>query len=117
MKKNLIVRPLILFSMGMSKDADLPQPRSLTSEEREYAIQYLKKTGLQVDSSLLDLSAEQMAFKPGINKWSIAECVKHIAAAEATLWQMMKAALKEPANAKKREKLKFSDQELIKAME
>jgi hypothetical protein len=117
MKKNLIVLPLILLSMGITKSADTPKPMLLTSAEREFAIQYLKKTALQVDSSLLNLTPEQMAFKPGTDKWSIAECVLHIAAAEATLWDMLETSLKEPANAEKREKIKFTDQELIKAVE
>jgi hypothetical protein len=44
------------------------------------------------------------------------ECVKHIAAAERNLWAMVEASLNQPANPEQRAGIKFTDQELIKAV-
>ncbi len=91
--------------------------RGLTKEERTFAIQFLKETESGVFNAVKDLNEAQLTFKPAAGKWSIEECVKHIAAAEETLWKMVEAGLTKPVNPEKRAALLFTDQQLIKAVE
>jgi len=91
--------------------------KSLSFTEREYAIQLLKNTQTKVFIATGGLNVTQTAFKTDTDKWSIEECVKHIAAAETILWAMAVASLKQAANAEKRAGTVFTDEELINAVE
>src|SRR4029077_12320080 len=81
---------------------------TLSDKERTYADDLLAKTEQGVFNSLLGLSEAQLNFKPAPDRWSIAECVKHIAVTEISLWQMTDAALKQPANPDKRSDIKVT---------
>lgn len=70
-----------------------------------------------VYNAIKGLSETQLKFKPAQDKWSVDECVKHIAAAEESLWPMVDASLKQNENPDKRVDIKFTDQELVNAVE
>ncbi len=53
-----------------------------TAAEIERATAYLAKTRDAVLASVRGLSAEQLAFKPAPEKWSVAEVLEHIGATE-----------------------------------
>jgi len=89
----------------------------ITPTEKVKAIQLLKQTESGVIDATKGLSEAQLNFKPAADKWSVAECIKHIAAAEKELWAMAEPTLKQPANPEKRAEIKFSDDDLIKAVE
>lgn len=89
----------------------------LSSEEREYAAKFLKETESGVFAALKNLNEMQLTFKPAADKWSVEECVKHIAASEKSLWAMVEESLKQPANPEKRAGIKMTDKELIGAVE
>jgi len=56
--------------------------QEVTQAEKERAIQYLEKTKQGVLDATKGLSDAQWNFKAGPDRWSIAQCVEHIAAAE-----------------------------------
>ncbi len=58
------------------------QAQELYQAEKDKALQYLKSTKQDVLDATKGLSAAQWNFKPGPDRWSIAECMEHIAAAE-----------------------------------
>ncbi|WP_345952851.1 DinB family protein [Mucilaginibacter sp. PAMB04168] len=89
----------------------------LTSPERSKAVQLLQQTEAGVFAAVKGLSEAQLNFKPAADKWSVAECIKHIAAAEKELWAMAEPALSQPANPEKRTEIRFSDDDLVKAVE
>ncbi len=89
----------------------------LTDKEKKDAADLLFKTEQGVFKSLEGMSVAQLNFKAAPDKWSIAECVKHIAASETELWQMTDAALKKPANPEKRSEIKASDDQLVQMIE
>jgi hypothetical protein len=62
--------------------AGLLRAQELTQAERDKAIQYLETTKKDVLDATKDLSPAQWNFKPAPDRWSIAECMEHIAAAE-----------------------------------
>ena len=56
--------------------------QELTPAEKDKALQYLESTKKDVLDATTGLSPAQWNFKPGPDRWSIAECMEHIAAAE-----------------------------------
>jgi hypothetical protein len=71
---------------------------SLTPAEREKALGYLESTKEGVLKATSGLSQAQWTFKPGPDRWSVAEVTEHIAAAEDTLRGMIEdQVLKAPA--------------------
>jgi hypothetical protein len=65
--------------------APVLKAQSLSKEEREKAVKYLEKTRAEVLEATKGLSDAQWNFKPGPDRWSIAEVTEHIAAAEDLL--------------------------------
>jgi hypothetical protein len=64
--------------------------QSLTREERNKAVQYLEKTRAEVLKATKGLSEAQWNFKPGPDRWSVAEVAEHIAATEDFLRDMIR---------------------------
>lgn len=56
--------------------------QELTQAERDKALQYLESTKKDVLDATTGLSPAQWSFKPAPDRWSIAECMEHIAVAE-----------------------------------
>lgn len=113
--KQIII--LALLSLTVYEGYAQKTTNELTPAEKEKAIQLLKQTETGVFDAVKGLSEAQLNFKPAVDKWSVAECVKHIAAAEKELWAMANPALTQPANPEKRTEIKFGDDDLIKAVE
>jgi len=90
---------------------------SITSKERKFAAGSLKDTKNDVLKSVAALSTAQLDFKAAPDKWSVKECVYHIAISERNLWDLLQATLKQPANPEKRSEIKWTDEQLIKVME
>jgi hypothetical protein len=92
MKRLLAVLCLIAFvSPGL-------RAQTLSAEELNRAVDYLKKTQAGVLASTKGLSEAQWNFKPAPNRWSVAEVTEHIAAAEDFLMAMIQdKVMKAPA--------------------
>jgi DinB superfamily len=90
---------------------------TLTDKERKDAIEQLAKTEQGVFNSLKGLSDAQLNFKPAPDRWSISDCVKHIATTEMFLWKMTDSALKQPADAAKRSAVKVTDDQVLQMVE
>ena len=56
--------------------------QELTQADREKAVQYLETTKKGVLEATKGLTPAQWNFKPAPDRWSIAECMEHIASAE-----------------------------------
>lgn len=133
MNKSTIGVLLILVSVGQTRAQQMPSKpaksktmtaistttsqKSLTLQERNYAVKILLETENGVTDAVNNLSETQLTFKPAADKWNIEECVKHIAAAEETLWAMVDQSLKQPVNPDQRTGIKFTDEQLIRAVE
>ena len=74
------------------------QAQSLTQADRDKAIQYLESTKQGVIDATKGLSEAQWNFKPGPDRWSVAQVMEHIAAAEDLLRGMVETqVMKAPA--------------------
>ncbi len=63
--------------------------QQLTQAEKDKALQYLESTKKGVLDSARGLSPAQLNFKPAPDRWSVAECLEHIASAEDFLFGLI----------------------------
>lgn len=85
MKRNLTIAIVLLCAASSAFS------QTLTEADRDRALQYLASTKQGVVDATAGLSEAQWNFKPAPDKWSIAQVVEHIAAAEDFLMGMVTA--------------------------
>lgn len=90
---------------------------TITKEERKLATDFLKDTKKGVWDAFTGLSEAQLKFKPAPDRWSVEDCLKHIAMSEQMLWGMVEGGLKQPAAPEKRADIKVKDEDVIKNIE
>ena len=87
---------------------------SLTKEERDKAVEYLKQTQKDFLASLQGVSEAQWKFKAAPDKWSIAETAEHIGLAEQLIWDRISGKImKSPAAPEKRAEVKGKDEVIL----
>lgn len=89
--------------------------QGLTKDERKSAIKYLKWSTKEMKKSLKGLSTTQLNFHENSDRWSIQDCLYHIAFSEGALRGALDGALSAPANPAAKADLKSTDDQ-IKAM-
>jgi len=67
--------------------AGLAFAQSLSPEDREKGIKYLEQTRQGVIDATKGLSDAQWKFKPAPDRWSVQQCVEHLALAEDYLYE------------------------------
>ncbi len=85
----------------------------LTAEDRAFGLKYLTETREDLSNAVKGLSPAQLTFKADPKRWSILECLEHIALSEPAIWGMIQGALKEAPDASKRVELKFDDKKIL----
>jgi len=111
------MKRMLLFASALLMLSFLTADNSISKKERNNAAKLLKDTEKGVIKEVKGLSEAQLKFKPGPDRWSVEECVKHIAMSEQVLWQMLEGSLKEPAAPAKRSEIKVTDEELVQRIE
>jgi len=89
--------------------------QGLTKDERKSAIKYLKWSSKEMNKSLKGLSAAQLNFHENGDRWSIQDCLYHIAFSEGALRGTLDGAMSAPANPSAKAELKANDDQ-IKSM-
>lgn len=110
MKKLFLLLPLALIMSFAVADG------TLTKKERRFAKDHLKETRKELLKTVNGLSAAQLTFKPDSSRWSVEDCLKHIAMTEMGIWKMIQDGLSQPANPEKRAEIKATDQQLLAAV-
>jgi hypothetical protein len=90
---------------------------SISKKERKSAISLMKDTRGDVLKSVKGLSVSQLNFRASPERWTIKECVFHIAISEKNLWDMLETTLKAPANPEKRSEIKVTDEQFISMLQ
>ena len=85
----------------------------LTGAERKFASDFLTKTEDTLLAAVKGLSKAQLQFKAAPDRWSIEDCMKHIATAQGGLWHMTDSIISTTANPEKRSDIKATDDQLI----
>jgi DinB superfamily len=90
-KRIVLAFLVVLFSVN----AKAQEP---SSADKEKALQYLEATKKEVLDAVEGLSPAQWNFKPGPDRWSVVECMEHIASAEDFLRGLVtEQVMKSPA--------------------
>jgi hypothetical protein len=108
---------LLLLFIVFSGLAGTPTDDVLSKKERKFAADHMKSTKAVLQDAVKDLSPAQLDYKTAGDKWSVKECIYHIAASEKTLWGMLEASMKAAATPEKKKDLKLTDEEVIKRLE
>jgi hypothetical protein len=104
---------------GQSSPAAVPktstaESKTLTKEERDRAIDYLKQTQKDFLAATEGLSDAQWKFKAAPDRWSIAETAEHIAVTEQTIWELVNGKImKSPAAPEKAAEAKGKDEIIL----
>lgn len=109
MKKIFSIALLLLFAVtGFAQ---------LTKAEKKMVSKNLKATLKVLQKSVKGLSDAQLNFKAAPDKWSIKECVYHLAISETNLWGWAQGTLAAPANPDKRKDIKMTDEKILAGVE
>lgn len=111
------MKKIIFFAAILGAFAFIAPNNPLTKKERKEAIQLLKSTEKDLLQEVKGLSEAQLKYKPAPDRWSVEECVIHIATTEQMLWQMTDAGIKQPANPEKRSEIKMTDDQIVQGVE
>jgi hypothetical protein len=109
-------KALLLFSM-ISLFSYKTYDKTLTQSERDYAVQFMIQTRDALLNDVNGLNPAQINFKADSTRWSVAQCVEHIAVAEGTLMMFVQMSLKSPADPSKRDSIKYTDQQIVNGVQ
>ncbi len=107
---------LLLISVAMLFSFSLVD-NSISQEERKKAADFLSETRKGVQDATKGLTETQLKFRTAPDRWSVEDCLKHIAITEQMLWAMVEGGLKNPATPEKRSEIKATDEDVIKNLE
>jgi DinB superfamily len=109
MKKLLLI--IMLTAFGTSAFCQLGK------EEKSMVTKHLKMTFEGLEKSVKGLSEAQLNFRPDTGKWTIKECVYHLALSETNIWGWMQGTMAAPANPEKRASIKATDEQVLAGVE
>lgn len=111
------MKKMFLLASSIMMLSFLIADNTISKKERSYATKLLKDTEKGVFEQVKGLTPAQLTFKPAPDRWSVEECVKHIAKTEEVLWQMMDSVMKNTANPDKRSEIKLTDEQVVQRIE
>jgi hypothetical protein len=90
------------------------ESKTVTKEERDRAVEYLKQTQKDFLAATEGLSDAQWKFKAAPDRWSIAEVSEHIAVTEDTIWKLVsEKMMKSPATPEKAAEAQGKDEIIL----
>ncbi|MEM7380413.1 MAG: DinB family protein [Bacteroidota bacterium] len=104
-----IILPVLLLVLASFSTVEF----KLSDADRQMAIAELQRSQNRLLGEIEGLSEAQLNYLIGEDAWSIAGCVEHIVASEESFGEMLKGALKTPANPAKRSEVVMSDDEIL----
>ena len=70
------------------------QGAEMTSEDREHLLVHFQMTGQMLESEVRGLSPSQLEYRSSEDRWTIRECVSHLAVAEPDYWRDLMSSVK-----------------------
>ena len=104
---------LLLLLISLSFFSLKPTDKSLTKQERDFAVQFMIQGRDSIIMDVKGLSPAQLNWKADSTRWSVAQCVEHIALAEGMLMGVVQMNLQPAADPSKRDSLKYTDQQIM----
>lgn len=108
---------LLLLLLVVTGFAGTVSDNTISKSERKFAAGLMKETYKDAVKSVKGLSETQLNFKVTPEKWSVKECLYHIAGAEKLLWSLFEGSMKGAANPEKRSEIKVTDEQIVKMVE
>jgi hypothetical protein len=71
---------------------------SMTPDDREHLLVHFQMTGQMLADETRGLSPTQLEYRASADRWTIRECVSHLAVAEPDYWRDLMKAMKAPAD-------------------
>jgi len=103
-----------LAMVSVAQTEASPAPTTLTLQERDAALRSLQATHDAFLKSIAGLSEKQWRFKPGPDRWSVAEVSEHIAVSESSLLALVqKRIMASPADPAKRAEVAGKDEIIL----
>lgn len=91
---------------------------SISSQERQFAIDHLNRSGRAFIDSIIDLNESQWYMRPGPGQWSAAECAQHLLETELYFFRpSIDKMLEDAANPKRVAETAGKDNMVIASME
>lgn len=87
--------------------------QAMTDAERTFLVKHLTDTKAYLHEAIKGLSEKQMAFKATPERWSVKECLEHIANTELLVAQRNDETMKTPPNPEKRSEIKTTDDQIV----
>lgn len=101
---------MLALTMLLTPMAD----QTLSQAERDHAVAELESSRKAFLEATNGLSEAQWNFKPGPDRWSVAECAEHIGVTEAFILNLIaEQALKGPAEPEKRAQVQGKDTSMM----
>src|SRR5258705_6386145 len=88
----------------------------LTQSYRDKAMSHFHATRKVFLDSVAGLSNAQWNFKPGPERWSIAECAEHIAVSEDQLFELIQQMVKSPPAPEKKAAAQGKDEMILRVL-
>lgn len=108
---------LLLLFLVFSGLAGTPTDDVLSKKERKFAADHMKSTKMSLHEAVKGLGSAQLNYKVAADRWSVQECVYHIAISEKNLWTMLVTSMKGSATPEKKKDLKFTDEQIVQVIE
>ena len=93
------LRLLTIFLLLLQLSA-LAKTAGMTDEDREHLLVHFQMTGSMLEEEIRGLSPAQLEYQPAPDRWSIRQCVSHLAVAEPDYWRELNDAVKAPPDMK-----------------
>ncbi|MBM3793448.1 MAG: DinB family protein [Acidobacteria bacterium] len=93
--------------------APLLPAAELSSQEKSVLVKHLQRTAKELLLAVKALTPEQLSFKATLERWSVAECVEHIALSETFLRGIADKTLASHAKTEGLEARKASDAKML----
>jgi hypothetical protein len=96
--KRIVLSTLLLLAFTLSAFA----ATGMTNEDREHLLVHFQMTTQMVAEQVRGLSPAQLEYRASPDRWTIRECISHLAVAEPDYWRDLTAAVKAEPNMKEK---------------
>ena len=98
----LVVIALHLSAAGTAGMTGMTGTTGMTDEDREHLLVHFEMTGQMVAEQVRGLSPAQLEYRASPDRWSIRECVSHLAVAEPDYWRDLMKSVKASPDMKRK---------------
>lgn len=101
------------FDQGLENLKEILEAQETIVDDKSILKDHYQETIVKLQKSVSGLSKEQLHFKPSAESWSVSQCLEHIIITEKMIFGMIQENMEKPINPDEREKIKFSDEEIL----